>query len=81
MVHAQPQINNGGRNQNKRSRPKNLDKILILINRTRINQDKRDRTEDAVSHVTGTDLGTETGHSPETDVLPQWHRGRLINRI
>ena len=82
MVHAQPQTNNGGGgNQNKRSRPKNLDKILILINRTRINQDKRDRTEDAVSHVTGTDLGTETGHSPETDVLPQWHRGRPINRI
>ena len=50
-------------------------------NQTRINQDKRDRTEDAVSHVTGTDLGTETGHSPETDVLPQWHRGQLINRI
>ena len=84
MVHAQPQTNNGGGgNQNKRSRPKNLDKILILINRTRIriNQDKRDRLEDAVSHVTGTDLGTETGHSPETDVLLQWHRGRLINRI
>ena len=78
MTNAQPQTNNGGgENQNKKSRARNLDKTT---NRTRINQDKRDRTEDAISHVAGTDLGTETGHSPETDALPRWHRGRLINR-
>ena len=81
MTNAQPQTNNGGgESQNKRSRVRNLDKTTNRI-RTRIIQDRKDRTGDAVSHVTGTDLGTEvTGHSPETDALPRWHLGQIINR-
>ena len=69
----------GGGNQNKRSRPKNLDKILILINRTRINQDKKDRTEDAVSHVTETGIGTATDPNPEMDASPLLHHGPHIS--
>ena len=47
----------------------------------RIDKDKVDRTEDAVSHVTETGIGTATDPNPEMDASPLLHHGPHIKHI
>ena len=71
-----------GGSQNRRNRTKNRDRKILIMDRIhRIDKDKVDRTEDAVSHVTETGIGTATDPNPEMDASPLLHRGPHIKHI
>ena len=71
-----------GGSQNLKNRTKNWDRRILITDRIhRIDKDKVDRTEDAVSHVTETGIGTATDPNPEMDVSPLVCRGPHIKHI
>ena len=71
-----------GGSQNLRNRTKNRDRKILITDRIhRLDKDKVDKTEDAVSHVTETGIGTATDPNPEMDASPLLHRGPHIKHI
>ena len=71
-----------GGSQNLRNRTKNRDRKILITDRIhRLDKNKVDKTEDAVSHVTETGIGTATDPNPEMDASPLLQRGPHIKHI